>query len=304
MNKQKILLLLCLSLGMCCSCGSDSDDNESTTTTVQNVNRNVSTDQPEVCRLEFPHLNSGNNVVLIHKVSSSPDPDGVNFSVEWDIDKKSQRWTCYQMNKGYAGSAGRYNQFQEDPDLPESYRVNDSYSYYSGSGFQRGHIIPSADRQYSVAANMQTFYYTNMQPQYPYFNAGANSDSPWLRLENQVRTWTNRRATDTLFVCKGGTIDSESNILMRIKSTLIVPKYFFVAVLALTKGSTSSEDSYAAIGFYIPHDNENHGSDDLSDYAMSIDELEEKTGIDFFCNLPDDVETKVEKSMSLHVWGL
>ena len=293
------LSLLCISLTLT-ACGGDDDDNGGggSSSAQANSNRNVSASQPEISRLEFPKVKGGNSFVVIHKVNNAPDPDGVNYSIEWDKDKKAQRWSCYQMNKGYVGNAGRAPEFTEDPDIPSSYRLDNSSYYYSGSGFQRGHIIPSADRQYSVSANRQTFYYSNIHPQYGGFNSGKNYDSPWLRLEDQVRTWTRRSSTDTLYVCKGGTIDSEDNILMRIKDQLIVPKYFFVACLA--KGKTG----YSAIAFYIKHDNNDHGANPLSDYAMSIDQLEEKTGIDFFCNLPDNEEKRVEGSYSLNVWGI
>ena len=272
-----------------------------TPTTQTNSNRNVSVTQPEISRLEFPRVRAGNNFVIIHKVEKAPDPDDVNYSIEWDKEKKAQRWTCYQINKGYSGNSGRSDAWTEDPDIPSVYRLDESQSFYSGSGFTKGQIIPSADRQYSLSANRQTFYYSNIHPQYEAFNSQWNSNSgysPWARLEDLVRTWTRRSSTDTLYVCKGGTIDSEENILMRIKNQLIVPKYFFVACLA------KNETGYAAIGFYIKHDNNDHGSDPLNDYAMSIDELEQKTGIDFFCNLPDNEEKKVESSYSLNIWGI
>ncbi len=298
------LSLLCISLTLT-ACGGDDDDNGGggSSSAQANSNRNVSASQPEISRLEFPKVKGGNSFVVIHKVNNAPDPDGVNYSIEWDKDKKAQRWSCYQMNKGFRGNAGRWgdnNPWPEDPDIPSTYRLDNSSYYYSGSGFDRGHILPSADRQYSVSANKQTFYYSNMHPQYRAFNSGANnkSDSPWIRLENQVRTWTLRSNTDTLYVCKGGTIDSEENILMRVKNELIVPKYFFVAVMSKNKAG------YAAIGFYIKHDNNDHGSNPLSDYAMSIDELEQKTGIDFFCNLPDNEEKRVESSFALNIWGI
>lgn len=302
------LSLLSLSLLLFTACGgSDDDDNGGGSSNANaNTNRNISVTQPEISRLEFPKVKGDNNsFVVIHKVNNSPDPDGVNYSIEWDKSLKAQRWTCYQMiNKKWGGNAGRYPEYIEDPDIPSAYRldIEDRYSYYySGSGFQRGHIIPSADRQYSVSANKQTFYYSNIHPQYGAFNSRLNNNSeysPWFRLEGKVREWADLRSTDTLYVCKGGTIDSEENILMRIKNELIVPKYFFVACLAKNK------TGYAAIGFYIKHDNNDHGSDPLSDYAMSIDQLEQKTGIDFFCNLPDNEEKKVESSYSLNVWGI
>lgn len=251
-----------------------------------NENANEAWKTPVLGRLEFPKVKGGNSQVFVHTTDDA-FAGGVNYAFEWDYEKKSTRWVCYQMAKGYQGSAGRYNEFMEDPDLAVSQRLSDTYSYYKGSGFSRGHICPSADRQYSEEANKQTFYYTNIQPQYYNFNAGDNNDSPWCRLENQIRIWTRQSSTDTLYVVKGGTIE-DGQLITTIKSGLRVPKYFFVALLL--KGI----QGYKAIGFWMEQDNENHGSDTLAQYALSIQDLEEKTGIDFFCNLPDEVEQRVE----------
>ena len=61
---------------------------------------------------------------------------------------------------------------------------------------------------------------------------------------------------------------------------------------------------YKAIGFWMQNENVDRGGDDLKKYACSIDELEDMTGIDFFCNLPDNIEDKVERSYALNSWGL
>lgn len=102
-----------------------------------------------------------------------------------------------------------------------------------------------------------------------------------------------------LYVCKGGTIDKSSQIAGYAKNKLIVPKYFFAAILAVKDGQ------YKAIGLWFEHkkNNDKH----LSNYVVSIDELEKLTGIDFFCNLPDKTEKKVEsatKAEMLIDWGL
>ena len=101
------LSLLCISLALT-ACGGDDDDNGGgggSSPAQANSNRNVSASQTEISRLEFPKVKGGNSFVVIHKVNNAPDPDGVNYSIEWDKDKKAQRWSCYQMNKGYAGNA-------------------------------------------------------------------------------------------------------------------------------------------------------------------------------------------------------
>lgn len=286
------------------SCSDDEVVPERKPTGVNN-NANIVTTQPEVTRLEFPKLKGGNSLVIIHKTSDKYDPDGVNYSVEWDYERKSQRWTAYMMTTGFGGNAGYYGVFEEDPDLPSYTRFDDTNAMYSGSGFTRGHICPSADRQYSRIANHQTFYYSNMQPQYYNFNAGNGYTGIWVRMESQVRKWVS--SNDTLYVVKGGTIDREDQILMRISKSwtnerLIVPKYFFMALLA------KNSQGYKALGFWAEHLSAPYkGTEKLSDYVCSIDELEELTGIDFFCNLPDAIEEEKEslsRDKVIRAWGL
>jgi endonuclease G len=287
----------------------EDDDSKSYDLTI-NKNQNTTNIVKEATRMEMPHLKGSGTIVLVH---STTDKEGVNIIIEWDVEKKAQRWTAYRIHKGQTGSSGRSNDFKEDPDLPTYARVSDSRSYYSGSGFDRGHICASADRQYSNLANQQTYYYTNMQPQYHMFNAGprlANGDqdwskeSPWLQLEGLVRSWGRSSGCDTLYIVKGGTIDDDKLLKTssypqgKIGGVLPIPKYFFVALLMKTK------TTYQAIGFWLEHDNKDHSADDLKKYAMSIDELEALTDIDFFCNLPDATEDEVEKNFAPIKWGL
>ena len=133
-----------------------------------------------------------------------------------------------------------------------------------------------------------------MQPQRNAFNAGI-----WKKLEERIRNaWVPSNSTDVLYVCKGGTIDNENQIITRISGRLIVPKYFFCALLL------KNSSGYRAVGFWMEHLNEDRSEDNLKNYAMSIDELEQRTGIDFFCNLPDDIESTVEASYAANAWGL
>ena len=120
-----------------------------------------------------------------------------------------------------------------------------------------------------------------------------------MRMENWLRRITPDNTTDTLYVCKGGTIDSDENIIERLQGRLIVPRYFFVALLM--KNSLG----YKAIGLWFEQDENNwHDDEPLSNFAMTIDDLEELTGIDFFCNLPDDIEEDRESTMAIRTWGL
>lgn len=283
-------LMMAVAVMTVAACGDDEGQSEPVTDKT-NTNANSTATSRYASRLEFPRLKGGSSIVLTY---TTGDSYGVNYSVEWDTSKKSQRWSCYQMYKGYTGSAGYYGNFEEDPDLLSAYRFSDTSSYYRGSGYTRGHICPSADRQYSKAANRQTFYYTNMQPQYYHFNSGnsVNNKSDytgiWVQMESKVRSWASSLGSDTLYVCKGGTIDNEDQIIERVKGELIVPKYFYMALLWKHNGS------YKALAFWAEHVDAAAPGARLSDYVVSIDELERKTGIDFFCNLPDNIENQVE----------
>ena len=279
--------------------------------TSANTNKNTTGPIEAQTRYEFPKLKGGKSVVIVHKANINSGDVGVNYCVEWDTNIHAQRWSCWQMYGAVnAKSTSRYtanndgslspsSQYPNDPDLASEYRL-------TADPFDHGHICPSADRLSSFETNYQTFYITNMQPQYMNFN-GSNRDpsinqrSPWYRLEDRVRTWAS--SCDTLYVCKGGTIDKSEHILQYLtdkivgKNKIPVPKYFFVAIFG-KKGTT-----YKAVGFWMEHLANYESQISLSIYAKSIDELEELTGIDFFCNLPDNIEDAVEKSYSPSDWS-
>lgn len=247
-------------------------------------------------RTEIPALKGQGNTFLVY----SSQEIGVNLCIEWDNSKKSQRWTAYQMTsstnvKNWNRNNWDFEPFQPDPSLPVEYRTElQDYKDYQRYGCQRGHICPSADRLSSKTANEQTFYLSNIQPQYAKFNTGV-----WEAMEAQVRKWSPASdSRDTMFVCKGGTIDGD---LFDVAGRMPIAKYFFMAVLI--RNNKSGNGGYKAVAFWVEHLKEPQQSGDLSKYAISIDELEAKTGIDFFCNLPDDIEAAVESNYVPSVWG-
>ena len=272
----------------------------------ENKNKNLTSVYPEASRLEFPRLKGGSSLVLIHKTN---DKYGVNFSTEWDCTKKSQRWSCYQMHAGNTGgNVGRYQEGYPYDDLLDhtNYFNNNGEPYdpFWSSGYDHGHICPSADRQYSKEANRQTFFLTNMQPQRNTFNAGV-----WAAMEQQVRNWNRGNFRDTLYVCKGGTIDKSEYIIEYVnrnshQSTRVnenhipVPRFFYMALVS-RKGNV-----WHGMAYWVQQYNEDHSNDNRKGYAISIDRLEELTGIDFFCNLPDDIEDQVESEKEYSFWGL
>ena len=202
----------------------------------------------------------------------SKEKSGVrNWSFYYDYAAYVSWWVAYPLNRGLRGSGSRSDSWQAtDPLLPAS-AVCDVTSTYGG-GWTRGHQIPSADRL-DYAANVSTFYPTNMTPQDYDLNSGI-----WAHLEDQVRNWS--FSSDTLYVCTGADIRkstslSGSNTGHRAK----VPTHYYKALLR------KRGQDYSAVGYYMPHTSSIAG-EDFQDYVYSISELESLTGIDFFVNLP------------------
>ena len=297
------------------ACGKDGDAQSNTAQTSY------------VTGLEFPRLaTDGNSKVIIHKVGSK-----MNYAVEWDYNRKAQRWTCYTLTPdsyAYNGNSRRSLWPKGDPwnydpeidfldqqaisnELSKSYFPDDSNNYY-----EKGHICPSADRLATKEENEQTYLMTNILPMTGKFNAGI-----WEKMEEQVRKWVGNTSSrewsgfcDTLFVCKGGTISKDKILGYTIDQAKVreetvphpghhpIPRYFFMALLA-KKGNT-----YHALGFWVEHTNQPYSkTDSLGNYVVNIRELEQLTVLDFFHNLPDNIEKKVERATKDEIrsfWGL
>ena len=270
-----------------------------------NSNRNTADDlkkNREGWRLEFPRFYQGTNKTyeVTHYTTEANLGELRNYSIEWDAKLKANRWTCYELyDVLLQKNVKRQNAFQQDPEIPANEQT--SLDNYSGSGFSRGHLCPSGDRLYSAAQNKQTFYLTNMQPQIQGHNGGV-----WGDLEKKVRAWAGR--CDTLYIVKAATIDKDEyicnqadlNEMAKKESSYkslhfngIVPKFFYMALLAYDKKT----NSYRALGIWSPHYNNSQSE------FITIQELQNRTGIDFFCNLNDDIEQAVETTIDQTYWG-
>lgn len=307
------LALICCACLYLASCDNDIPEPDKLVPTI-----NENANHPgiaEAARMEIPRLKEGTYDQFIVKRAKLRDNGNemfVNFCMEYDQLKKATRWTAFRwdIDNTYDSNCGRTGSFTTDPDVPSQYRVG------SGTfrGYQRGHMLASEDCQCSASANSQTFLMTNIHPQLGRFNGyDDNGSYVWVNAEGFVRKlyqgWTRaNNATDTIYVVKGGTIDKSTQIMgytsNNSTSGIIVPKYFYMAMLYKT-GKSQTQGGYKAIALWIPHNegNTTDGKSIAQKYAISIDKLEEYTGIDFFCNLPDHLEKVVEGSCNLAAWG-
>lgn len=245
--------------------------------------------------LEIPALKGGSMNQFITHTTKRNGKDYPTYSLEYSYKYKHSYWIAYRFDNTTGGNVGRNEAYKPDPELPSQYAAK--HNNYTNSGYTRGHLCASSDRQYSKEANQQTFYMSNISPQSG--NGFNQSGSAWNTGEDKVQAWGYNisRSTDTLYVVKGGTI-GEGMIKGYIKNEIAIPKYFFMAVLF------RSGDNYKAIGFYMPHENLKDDPDkkDPKKYLMSIDALEQETGIDFFHNLPDNIENTVEATYNVNDW--
>ncbi len=306
--KATLFFALCLSSFTLTSCGDDDDKHYPTGVTADNVNANIAGSDATVTRLEMPHLNSQYDYVC-HTLSNGD----VNYTVQYDRNKHHPVWVAYVYD---SKSAQRNWTSRTDAWSADPYYNGDKANQVSTgkfSGYTRGHLCGSAERYYSEEANEQTFYMTNMSPQEYNFNG-----TYWGYVEDIARDSWGRKVTDsksifykgTLYVVKGGTIDKDENIIeyINVSNTLggtismPVPKYFWMACLFV-----SESGSARAIGFWMEHKNYNNTSDAYlkslaRTSACSIDELEQKTGLDLFCNLNDNAESAIESTYDLDMW--
>ena len=200
-----------------------------------------------------------------------------NYSFGWSQKDRVALWVAYPLCKFYTnGSVGRTEAWAMDPLLG-----NDSaapFGGYAGS-YARGHQVPSADRQCCYDANAQTFYGTNMTPQ-----LNAHNEGIWADLEGKVRGWAN--TSDTTYVVTGVTVSASSKKERdSYGNSVTIPDAYFKAVLKYSKASTFAP--WTAAAFYLEH--RAYSGSITKSHSMSIDELEEITGIDFFVNLPAKV---------------
>ena len=222
-----------------------------------------------------------------------------NYSFLWDYSNLVAPWVAYPLCVwNMSGKSGRTDAWDLDPLLPANKQpvLTRGFSDGNADWFARGHQIASADRQTSYSSNAMTFYGTNMTPQ---IQNGFNGDI-WKTLEDKVRGWA--RDSDTLYVVTGCVIDYKDGETVKYAvdnygKKVTVPTAYYKVVLRYMKSSTFGYSGYSACAVWLDHKVYSTKTIDSS-YSMSVDDLEEKLGIDFFVNLPakvgEDVAARIE----------
>lgn len=279
------------------ACGDDDDNDFWATGGSSNTQPVLPATGAEQHRLEVPEMLPGNDFIAHY------DGNVMTYCLEYDRSKWHSRWVAFRFDnqtrpkKVSRKDYGIRPQYPADPKLSSAVAIPSDASF---NGYQHGHLCASADRLYSRTANDQTFYMTNMSPMIANFNSGY-----WATLESLIQSLgRNVNFSDTLYVVKGGTIQDGMFSNRVASSRIVVPKYYYMALLRYRGGT------YSAIAFWMEHKDYGNNFDNqanfatMKQHAVSVDELEEKTGINFFHNLPDAVEVQVERQCTPSEWGM
>jgi len=207
------------------------------------------------------------------------------------------RWVAHAISPAIIdGSVARTNDFRPDPKVSSGSAVEEDYflktlqpdsSYaYDGYGYDRGHLAPSADFRWSKVALSESYLYSNMSPQLPEFNRGI-----WAELENAIRGYVYRHPDHTLFVVTGPLLGPERRRSERSINQLTVPDAFWKVVY--------DPATQRGVGFLLPHKGSRAP---LVSFLTTIDAIEALTGIDFFHQLEDGLEKRIEAEVDKQAW--
>ena len=206
------------------------------------------------------------------------------FTLCYREEYEQASWVAYELTaKETVSITSRTNKFISDPSIRTG---SATLADYAGSGYDRGHLAPAADMGWSLQTMKESFYFSNMSPQLPSFNRGI-----WKKTEEQVRDWA--REYGALLVATGPVL--EKGLPFIGPNKVAIPNYYYKALLRCNPSDTS------AIGILIPHA---ASTLPITSFYICIDNLEHITGIDFFHNLPDAAEKRVEKNCRSGEWPL
>ncbi len=248
--------------------------------------------------LELPG-NGGVNTASEHKFKL--DKDNRNYTAYYDSQTKSSLWVAYPLAAGHFESGTRTDEWDYAPGIDESLQIDvagsHTYAKANEKSYDRGHQIPNADRNAVEAMRLQTYYFINCTPQVDGLNGGA-----WLSLENAMRN-DFLPTTDTLYIATGPvykTVGGSETVYTTTTSsasapqTVQIPNYYFKVVMKVKRNDVKEVTSALALGFWYENKSYAGLNKKSSDFALSVDEIERKTGFDFFANLPDEMEAAAE----------
>jgi len=216
---------------------------------------------------------STSNVIVEHEF----------YSLSYKEEFEQAEWVAYELKLPKVKTKYKRPYFIEDPKVISQ---SADWKNYRKSGFDKGHLCAAADMKVSKKAFDDTFYTSNISPQRNNFNNGI-----WNRLEDKTRYWAAIKGS--VFVITGGVLVKGLPTIGYEK--VAIPEYFYKILCSNKNGNLK------IIAFLIPHKKSQQA---IYDFVVSIDEVEKRTGIDFFKNLDDVLENQLESKKDIKGWVL
>jgi endonuclease G len=261
-----ILILIGFVILICLPAPQTNDSHES--------NKNSSENPVTYEKIEIPAKITGRQELIIEHMGYT-----VSYNTEWKI----PNWVAYELTREEAqGTIPRHNSFTPDPEIPheKSATVHD----YQYSGWDRGHMAPAGDMKWSKQAMKESFYLSNICPQNKDLNSGV-----WNESETQIRELAAQKGR--IYIVCGPIVSKQSETIGLNKVT--IPDAFFKVLLQNDNGN------WSAIAFMFAN---RSGRKPLSTYAMSVEDMQIITDIDFFPGLPDSIEKNIESQADFTNW--
>ncbi len=208
------------------------------------------------------------------------------YTLSYSEEHEQAEWVAYKLTEDNLRKkrVKRAKKFNPDKSIEGTSAYHNDYTR---SGYTRGHLAPAGDMAFSEEAMRESFYMSNMSPQLKEFNGGI-----WRELEETVRNWA--YDNDELYIVSGPVL-KEGHIIKQIgRNEVSVPDLFYKIVLDI-KGSDKK-----AVAFLMPNE---RSEKRIQEYIISIDELEELLGINFFADfLNPELEEELERSRTSKGW--
>ncbi|HMQ47014.1 MAG TPA: DNA/RNA non-specific endonuclease [Saprospiraceae bacterium] len=217
--------------------------------------------------------------------------------LEYDEAHEQAKWVAHMILPDIAtGAVHRTNDFREDPLVKTGSAVEadyflkflqpDSTYTYDGFGYDRGHLAPSADFNWSEKALSESYFYSNMSPQLGDFNRGK-----WADLEVTIRNYVLQNPNTALYVVTGPILEKDLPVIERSINKVSIPRWYFKVVI--------DPKNKQGIGVIMPNQAIEYP---IAYYAVSIDSVEKVTGLDFFSGLADVDENPLEAKIEKEAW--
>ncbi|MCG6135132.1 MAG: DNA/RNA non-specific endonuclease [Nostoc sp. LLA-1] len=214
------------------------------------------------------------------------------YAVSYNCYRGTPNWVSWQLNNSWLGSAPRQDDFRADTTIPSAcYRVTSSD--YTGSGFDRGHMTPSADRTNTVVNNSSTFLMTNIIPQAP-----DNNQGPWAALENYSRDLVNQGKE--LYIISGsygtGGTGLNGTRTTIASGNVTVPARTWKVIVVLNRpnnGASSVNTNTRVIAVNMPN-TQGIRNNNWKNYRVSVDSIEASTGYNLLSNVSSSIQSVIE----------